>query len=106
MEKLLNFVEEEWAVVSQAPMTFVVLAALMFGISYLWHRERIKKLTEQKQLRDDDIARLKEKTGSDDLAGVIDRITAVEGELRELGETDFVAVWNGEKKISDLPELP
>ncbi|MEP2890457.1 hypothetical protein [Tateyamaria sp.] len=106
MEKFLNFMDTEWDVVSAAPGTFAFLAMLMFGVSYLWHRERIKKLTEQKQLRDDDIAYLKEKTGSDDLVGVIDRVTAVENELRELGETDFVAIYNGAKSISDLPELP
>jgi len=54
MEKLLHIIENEWVVVSAAPMTFAMLAVLMFGISYLWHRERIKKLTEQKKLLDDD----------------------------------------------------
>ena len=106
MEILLNLVKSEWAVISQAPVTFVTIAVAMFGLSYLWHRERIKKLTEQKQLRDDDIAYLKDKTGSDDLNVAMERVAAIEAELKELGETDLVAIWNGKNKISDFPELP
>ena len=80
--------------ISQAPATFVVLAVLMFGASYLWHRERIKKLTEQKQIRDDDLAYLKDKTGSNNVRAIAERVAVIESELKELGDTDFAGLWN------------
>ncbi len=100
MENLLNFVKAEWDVISQAPFTFGVIALLMFGASYAWHRERINSLKEQKKIRDEDLAYLKDKTGSDDVRAIAQRVTAVEDELKELGETDFA------KQFMDLPKLP
>ncbi|MEP1964941.1 hypothetical protein [Tateyamaria sp.] len=104
MEQFLKFVETEWDVVSAAPGTFAFLAVLMFGVSYLWHRERIKKLTEQKQLRDDDIAYLKEKTGSGDVREIAQRVSRIEAELKELGETDFAAQYTD--MVNGLKPLP
>lgn len=35
MEKLIEYISKEWSVVSQAPFTFLILAAITFGLAYL-----------------------------------------------------------------------
>lgn len=52
--ELLNYLVQEWAVIRQAPVTFASLAVMMFGLSYLFRRDVIRRLKEQKQLRDED----------------------------------------------------
>jgi hypothetical protein len=47
MEKLIEYVAKEWSVVSKAPSTFVILAALMFGVAYLAARWRYASIIEQ-----------------------------------------------------------
>ena len=103
----VKYLEKEWIVISQTPFTFITLALLMFGISFIFHREVIKRLKEQKQLRDDDLAYLKENTGTESLKSVVDRLSTVESKLKDLGEEDFLTTYTKARgKISDLPKLP
>lgn len=47
MEKLFEYIAKEWAVVSQAPFAFLVLAAIMFGMAYLAAKWRFEGVIDQ-----------------------------------------------------------
>ncbi len=47
MEKLLEYISKEWAVISQAPYAFLILAVLMFGIAYFAARWRFTAVIDQ-----------------------------------------------------------
>ncbi len=46
VEKLVSFLEREWAALAQAPASFVVLTILVFGAAYLAARWRYAGITE------------------------------------------------------------
>ncbi|MEM6623665.1 MAG: hypothetical protein AAF674_15655 [Pseudomonadota bacterium] len=77
--ELIERLQIEWAVVSQAPFTFAVFAVLMlgaaFGVARLLYASRIDSLKERIQLRDDQLADIRRKAGTDspeELASKID----------------------------------
>jgi hypothetical protein len=47
VEKLFEYIAKEWAVVSQAPFAFLVLAAIMFGMAYLAAKWRFEGVIDQ-----------------------------------------------------------
>lgn len=47
MEKLIEYIAKEWAVVSQAPFAFLILAAIMFGLAYLAAKWRFTAIVDQ-----------------------------------------------------------
>lgn len=47
MEKLVTYIANEWAVVSQAPFSFIMLAVIMFGIAYLAAQWRFTAVIDQ-----------------------------------------------------------
>ncbi|WP_462147141.1 hypothetical protein [Pseudoalteromonas gelatinilytica] len=47
MEKFIEYISREWAVISQAPFTFLILAAIVFGLAYLAAKWRFNAVIEQ-----------------------------------------------------------
>lgn len=102
--ELLKTIKDEWAVISMAPFSFLILAALMFGAAYFIARwrytaiiEQIKAsretLTERLHLRSEQTESYREKASKYDekLAEVVDsgaselrdRTLKLVGDLRE-----------------------
>jgi len=106
MEKLLEIAEKEWAVVSGAPITIAVIALAIWAVVSYLYKERLDSAKELLALKSQQLSEIQERTGAENPEDVSARLAKVEAELSELGETDFVAIYNGAKKISDLPDLP
>jgi hypothetical protein len=47
MDKLLEYLAKEWAVISQAPFAFLILSALVFGVAYLAAHWRYTSIIEK-----------------------------------------------------------
>ncbi len=47
VEKLIEHIAKEWSVVSQAPFSFLLIAAIMFGLAYLAAKWRFTAVIEQ-----------------------------------------------------------
>jgi hypothetical protein len=47
VEKFVTYMANEWAVVSQAPFSFIMLAVIMFGIAYLAAQWRFTAVIDQ-----------------------------------------------------------
>ena len=47
MDKLLEYIAKEWDVVSEAPFSFLIIAALMVGLAYLCVKWRYTAVIEQ-----------------------------------------------------------
>ncbi|MFP3342463.1 hypothetical protein R0J87_08100 [Halomonas sp. SIMBA_159] len=47
MEKLFEYIAKEWSVVSQAPLAFLILAAIIFGLAYLAAKWRFTAVIDQ-----------------------------------------------------------
>lgn len=47
MEKLFEYISKEWSVVSQAPLAFLILAAIIFGLAYLAAKWRFTAVIDQ-----------------------------------------------------------
>ena len=106
MEKLLEIAEKEWAVVSGALITIAIIALAIWAVVRYLYKERRDSAKELLDLKSQQLSEIQERTGAESPEDVSNRLAKVEAELRELGETDFVAIYSGAKKISDLPELP
>lgn len=53
MDKLIELLAKEWAVVSQAPTTFILLAVSMFGLAYVAAQWRYTSVVEQVRASND-----------------------------------------------------
>lgn len=47
MERLFEYIAKEWSVVSQAPLAFLILAAIIFGLAYLAAKWRFTAVIDQ-----------------------------------------------------------
>lgn len=47
MEKLFEYMKNEWSVISQAPFAFLILSAIMFGLAYLAAKWRFTAVIDQ-----------------------------------------------------------
>lgn len=47
MEKLFEYIAKEWSVISQAPLAFLILAAIIFGLAYLAAKWRFTAVIDQ-----------------------------------------------------------
>ena len=67
--ELIDYLKTEWAVISQAPLTFVagafILGIMMYGIVRLQFTDRLSSLNERLKLKDDRIFEYKRSTGAD-----------------------------------------
>ena len=106
LESFVSHLFKEWEIVWAAPAAIAFISIAAFSLSFAWHREVISRLKQQKQIRDDDLAYLRDKTGAPDLKGVIERVASIEEELRKAGEIDFAKVFEKGLRISDLPQAP
>ncbi|MEQ3513645.1 hypothetical protein ABMY35_09945 [Pseudoalteromonas sp. BZB3] len=47
MDKILEYISKEWAVISQAPFAFLILGALMFALAYLAAKWKFMVLVDE-----------------------------------------------------------
>lgn len=47
MDKILEYISKEWAVISQAPFAFLILGALMFALAYLAAKWKFTVLVDE-----------------------------------------------------------
>ena len=106
MEKLIQIAEKEWAVVSGAPITMALIAIAVWAIVRHLYKDRLARARELLDLKSAQLSEIQNRTGATSPEEVIDRLSKVETELRELGETDFAAAFEKGLKIEDLPDLP
>lgn len=78
-----KFIQSEWAVISQAPFTFVALAIVCYSVCWLWFRARLKMSSELNNLKDQRIEEYKSKTGTSSPDEALKRIQALESGLEE-----------------------
>ena len=90
MESLLQYLKTEWSVISAAPLTFAILAALIYGVVFLQFRTRLSSVKELLGIRNEQLADIQNRTGADSPEEIGDRLTAIERDFKEFSETDFL----------------
>lgn len=91
----VRHLEKEWAVVSQAPFTFILLAVFVFVatavIMRFLYSARIATLEERIQLRDDKLRDIKEKTGTTSPDALIAKIDELEDRVKAAKDVADIA---------------
>jgi hypothetical protein len=84
MDSFLSYIESEWAVVSGAPVSLLVISAFIWAGVWWVHRERIKHLKELNELKDAKIQDFQEKTNSGTPDDAKAKLEALEKKLDEV----------------------
>ena len=119
MIDILEYLQSEWDVVSSAPFTFAIVAAMVIGLVFLIFKERLKSVKELLELKEKKIADFKANTGASSPEEAGARIKALEDRFEELDNLDLLGLYNDAKgeildlknnpkfpDISKLPKLP
>lgn len=91
MEKLIEYISKEWAVVSQAPFAFLILAAIMFGLAYVAAKWRFTAVIDQVKASNDT---LKERLHlkSEQAESYKDRALKYDEKVQQVVDSDEVAL--------------
>ena len=100
---LIEIIKNEWSVISGAPFALVSLVVIIWIVIHRIYKERFKSVNELLALRNQKIEAIVDGTGSTSIEEALSRITVLETELKELGETDLVAIFNEADDYSNLP---
>ncbi|WP_371396221.1 hypothetical protein [Fretibacter rubidus] len=84
MQQILEYIQKEWAVISGAPITFLVLAVMMFGVAFWFFRERLSSAKDLIKLRDQKISDYEKKTGASSPDEAKARMDALEARIDDL----------------------
>lgn len=93
MDKLLEYIANEWEVVSQAPFAFLIIAAIMFGLAYLAAKWRYTAVIEQTKSANET---LKERLylKSEQAESYKDRALKYDEKVHSVVDSDEVALKN------------
>lgn len=91
MEKLFEYMRDEWLVVSQAPFAFLILAAIMFGSAYLAAKWRFTAVIDQTRASNE---ALKERLvlKSEQAESYKDRALKFDEKIQQVVDSDSVAL--------------
>ena len=102
MQEILEYIQKEWAVISVAPVTFAILAVLMFGLAYWCFKERLSSAKDIIKMREQKVADYEAKTGASSPEEAEARIAQLEERLNgikvagyEKGKGMTISDWNG-----------
>lgn len=88
MEAFVSYVVKEWAVIRQAPGIFIlaiiVVGGILYGAMNFRYDGVIDGLTQRLNLRDDQIAQLKEKVGTASPDEIKSRIANLEAQIKSI----------------------
>lgn len=91
MEKLFEYMENEWSVLSQAPFAFLILSAIMFGLAYLAAKWRFTAVIDQTRASNE---ALKERLvlKSEQAESYKDRALKFDEKVQQVVDSDAVAL--------------
>lgn len=84
MKEILEYIQKEWAVISGAPITFLVLSVLVFGLAFWFFKERLSSAKDLIKMRDQRIADYEAKTGASSPDEAKARMDALEARVDAL----------------------
>lgn len=91
MEKLFEYMEKEWSVVSKAPFAFLILSAIMFGLAYLAAKWRFTAVIDQTKASNETLKeRLVQK--SEQAESYKDRALKFDERVQQVVDSDAVAL--------------
>lgn len=84
MKEILNYLKSEWAVVSGAPFTILMLTVLIFGVVYWIFKERLSSVKDLVSMKEQKIKDYEKKTGASSPDEAKARMDALEARVDAL----------------------
>lgn len=93
MEAFVGYLQAEWDVVRQVYPTIITIVVIISGLIYRIFQARLSAVKELLEFKTAQLKDIQNRTGTESPEEVAARLSAVEAQLKELGETDFVALF-------------